>query len=258
MPSPELTFVLGLTLLLGYFIEGLGIYSAVIFAIPIAAVFLGVKVMVAVVSLVDFVMSYVNYHRIPKRADMGPVKRDLNVMLFGTFTGCMLLWLIYDEVLLILLGLLIIASSYDYLSNGRLLNRISKKPVHSKPGKSSLKTIFLAGVSGGMFAFSRPPLFMHLSGKYGDATEVIDSTSSSFLFYDSLFRCILLAALGFIDLSVLLFSLFMMPFILVGIYAGRTKVELSIIYIRRLISLSLLLFGVIMVLWNIYAAYMIL
>ena len=60
MPTPELAFVTGLIFLLGFFLEGLGIYNALMFSIIPLAVFLGVKLMVAILSIIDLMVSYIH------------------------------------------------------------------------------------------------------------------------------------------------------------------------------------------------------
>jgi hypothetical protein len=424
MPSPEVTFVVGLILLLGFFLEGLGIYHAIMFAVPLIAVFIGVKLMVAILSIVDLLVSYVHYQRIPMRTDLSPVKTQLTAVFSGTFVGVILLKTLPDEFLGLLLGAVILAIAYDIRSGGRVLQKLNAiqeirlqgltsrprglklavlltivvcilsvyfvstriQPAYSlifrkttssgevcppddatciqaeaikaevlakqsldvkeavallAPVLASLllipvciimvlglwnhwewvrvlsvtvyslvsmvlllsmlftgvrvlsllvlivvipaalylirddvrllftgyagvegmeeggvrtatdkKLCFISGLGGGLLMFNRPTMLMHFSNKYGSG-EVLESTASAFLFYDALFRCIMLTVVGLISVNILVFTLLMTPFVLIGLYAGRTRVSMDEVYLRGVVALILSVFGLILLLWNI-------
>ncbi len=148
MPTPELAFVTGLIFLLGFFLEGLGIYNALMFSIIPLAVFLGVKLMVAILSIIDLMVSYIHYKRLPVRKDLTPVKPQINAIIIGTLFGVMLLKIIPDEILGIVLGIIILVSSYDIYSGGRIINKIidlqsfRTKALNSKPEGLRITIIF--------------------------------------------------------------------------------------------------------------------
>ncbi|MFC2162903.1 hypothetical protein ACFLRF_04410, partial [Candidatus Altiarchaeota archaeon] len=127
--------------------------------------------------------------------------------------------------------------------------RLHFSPGGGSPAPSVDRLCFLAGFAGGMFMFGRPLLNRHLNEKYHDQ-QTVSATMTSLLFFDAAFRCLMLVIVGLITVNVIIFTLFMLPFILVGAYAGKTRVDMDLPYMRMLIMTVMGVCGLILFFWN--------
>jgi uncharacterized membrane protein YfcA len=208
----ELVAVTALIISFAYIVFGLTGFGSSITAMPFLALLFPIRFAVPFMLFLDLsaalILGWTNRHAINR----SELLRIIPFMLIGIVLGLTILVSVPDRVLLFLLGLFILASAF--------------RGLLSHP---SVKTIAAAwsiplGISGGlftaMFGTGGPLYAIYLAGRLRDKT-MLRATISALICVSGLTRLVLFGMAGlFGQPNLIALAAFMMPFMMLGFYAG--------------------------------------
>lgn len=231
-----------LILLVAYFIRGISGFGSGLVAVPLLALLLPLKFVVAFMLIMDFAASLAlgSAHR--KQVDWSELKPLIPGSIVGVVLGVSLLVHLDQATLLIILGLLIIAFALRSLLNlhgDQLISRLWALPAS-----------LVGGMVSALFGTGGPPYVIYLTHRIRDKGVFRATTSLLFLMEGGL-RGIVFALAGLLFQADLL-GVFLggLPIMALGLWlGGKVHVGISSTQMVRLIG-GLLLISGLSLLWK--------
>jgi uncharacterized membrane protein YfcA len=234
MITLEITLLAGLIVMLGHFIKGLSGFASALFAIPLLAIFLDIRFVVPVFLFFDFISGLVLTIQTRKSIDKVSALLLLSGLVVGTAIGTYFLVSFGNEILKRIFGVLVILFALRILV---LENEETKKHINRIWGPVCG---LLGGCTGGMFGLNGPPMVLYLAHQLKDK-RVFRATLYGVFFVDSCYRLILYSFNRLITLEIIKFAIYLMPFLLIGLFLGsklHTKIKESLF--RKVVTVILI------------------
>ncbi len=143
------------------------------------------------------------------------LKRFLIFLFAGLLIGSLMLKNAPDNRLLFYLGIVVITVAIYFLFFEERLDFSFREG-----GKTGMGAAFWAGILGGVYGISGPPIIVYLKGLKLDK-QTFRTTILSVFFAMSVLRTFIYAFLGLYNFKLLLTAVVSLPFVFAGIYAGN-------------------------------------
>jgi len=141
-----------------------------------------------------------------------------------------------------ILGLLVIGWSLFNLMNARRPSSVSR--LTSPQLYLSSLVGFLGGGLGAMFSVNGPPIIIYMTSII-EEKQIFRSTLYGIFFADACYKVILFTANNLLNAQVLRFAILMMPFLVIGTFAGSLLQKyIPQALFKRVVALILLVTGV--------------
>ncbi len=242
MTPIQIVFLAGTVVLIGHLIKGFSGFASALFAIPLLALFLEIKFIVPVFLLFDFISGLFLVTQTRRLIDKKNAFLLLSGLVIGTAMGTYFLVSFENEVLKRIFGVVVIlfALRILILEDDGAKKQISKiwAPISG----------FAGGCSGAMFGLNGPPLVLYLGFQLKDK-QIFRSTLYGIFFIDACYRLVLFSLNKLITMEVIRFVLYLVPFLLIGLYLGaklQTKINQNAF--KKIIALILILTGILLTL----------
>jgi uncharacterized membrane protein YfcA len=237
MTTIEIILLAGLIVLVGHFIKGLSGFASALFAIPLLALFLDIKLVVPVFLLFDFISGIVLTISTRRFIDKKTVLLLFSGLLIGTAMGTYFLVSFGSEVLKRIFGVVVIlfALKILFLENEGTRRQISKLWAPASG--------IVGGCTGAMFGLNGPPLVFYLAHQLKDK-QVFRATIYAVFFVDACYRLILYSFNGLVTVEVVKSALYLTPFLLAGLLLGsKLHARINENIFRKIIALILVVTG---------------
>ncbi|MBP8812158.1 MAG: sulfite exporter TauE/SafE family protein [Laribacter sp.] len=196
-----------------YIVFGIAGFGTSLVASPVLALFLPVAKIVPLLALMDMCAALGNFIKDGHKAERAELKRLVPLMMIGSGIGAMLLLRTQPETLLLGLGIFIVCYALYALSG--------LKPHSSFSPAASIPFGLVGGVFSALFGMGGFIYAIYLSGRI-EKKDHLRVTQSSLIGLATLTRATLFALAGvYMDTSLLLLTLGLMPAMLAGMIAGR-------------------------------------
>lgn len=240
MVTVEIVLLAGLIVLVGHFIKGFSGFASALFAIPLLALFLDIRLVVPVFLLFDFIAGVILTIQNRRLIAWRSALLLLSGLAIGTAVGTYFLVSFGNEELKRVFGVVIILFALKILiwDNESIRKEISKvwAPVSG----------FVGGCTGGMFGLNGPPLVLYLTHRLKDK-QIFRATLYGIFFVDACYRLILYSLSSLITLEVIRFALFLTPFLLCGIFLGsKMHARIHESTFKKTIALILIVTGAVL------------
>ena len=241
MTTIEIVLLAGLIVLIGHFIKGFSGFASALFAIPLLALFLDIRFVVPVFLLFDLiggaVMTVQNRRLIAWRSAL----LIFSGLAVGTAVGTYFLISFGNEELKRVFGIVIILFALKILIWD---NESSKKEISRIWAPVSG---FFGGCTGSMFGLNGPPLVFYLARQLRDK-RIFRATLYGIFFVDACYRLILYSANKLITTEVVKFALYLIPFLLIGLFLGsRLHARINENVFKKAVALILVVTGAFLV-----------
>jgi uncharacterized membrane protein YfcA len=227
----------GIIVLLGHFIKGVTGFASALFSIPLLALFLDIKFVVPVFLLFDLVSGVILTSQNRRFIDKKSALLILSGLALGTAVGTHFLVSFGNDELKRAFGILVVLFALKLLfwDNGEVKKSLSR-------AWAPVAGIF-GGCTGAMFGLNGPPLVIYLTRQLGDK-QVVRATLYGLFFADACYRLVLYSFKGLITIQVVRFSLYLTPFVLVGLLLGsRLHGRIGERLFRKIVASILLVTG---------------
>lgn len=236
MPGAEILIFAPLVVLLAYVVFGISGFGSTLVAIPLLAHLFPIKFVIPMVVLLDFAATI----RQAVKLRGGVYKEELlpllPFMFAGMLAGVFLLARLSGEVLLLWLGAFVFAYGIYYA--------VRHDSVFKLARWSAVPIGLFAGTTSALFGVGGPLYVMYLTGR-GATPDHIRATMPVIFVFTTVGRIALFAAAGLFSKGVLTTAAFLLPVMMLGLYAGnRFHVNLSHATLVRVIGGLLTLSGV--------------
>ncbi|UCB52904.1 MAG: sulfite exporter TauE/SafE family protein [Candidatus Zixiibacteriota bacterium] len=237
MATVEIVLLAGLIVLIGHFIKGFSGFASALFAIPLLALFLDIRLVVPVFLLFDFIAGVILTIQNRRFIVWRSALLLLSGLAIGTALGTYFLVSFGNEELKRVFGIVIILFAVKILifDNENLRKEISKMwaPVSG----------FIGGCTGGMFGLNGPPMVLYLTHRLRER-QVFRATLYGIFFVDACYRLILYSANRLITIEVVMFALYLTPFLLIGLFLGsKLQMKVNEGIFKKAIALILIVAG---------------
>ncbi len=238
--SPAITteslVLVGLIVLVAYFIRGISGFGSGLIAVPLLAHFLPLTFVVPMILVTDFSASLALGAHTRKHARWDEVKPLLPFSVLGVLAGVTLLVSVPKAPLLTALGLFVLAFGLRSVLNLHGTRTVSRR--WAMP----------AGLSGGMigalFGTGGPPYVIYLNHRLHDKGELRATFTALFILEGALRIVTFLVAGLLLRLDLLLTILATLPLVALGLWAGnRVHVGLTPVQMQRILGALLLVSG---------------
>ncbi|MCG8995585.1 sulfite exporter TauE/SafE family protein [Laribacter hongkongensis] len=205
--------IIFLTIVSAYIVFGIAGFGTSLVASPVLALFLPVAKIVPLLALMDMCAALGNVIKDGDKAELSELKRLVPLMMVGSGIGAMLLLRTKPETMLLGLGIFIVCYALYALSG--------LKPHGSFSPVASIPFGLVGGVFSALFGMGGFVYAIYLSGRI-EKKEHLRVTQSSLIGLATLTRATLFALAGvYMDTTLLLLTLGLMPAMLAGMIAGR-------------------------------------
>lgn len=209
-----------------FFLKGLIGFGPALIFIPVGALIFNPQSIIVASSFLDLIAGVIMWRSVKSVQSVPFLLGIVAAMAIGTIAGVFLLSYFPTETFKILLGIVVFIlgmwfavfrtkETYDRLQN-QLPEKCSRKDI----GYAGL-----AGMSGGLFGISGPPIIWHLGKQF--QMSVIRDLLIVFFVFAAIARVILFSAAGMVTHETMLFTAAGIPGLLIGLYLG-TRVFLRI------------------------------
>ena len=227
---------------LASFIKGLSGFAALLIAIPLLALFLDIKTIIPLVTLVSFSVSLLLIIELKKKLDLRKIYPFLIGTVPGIPLGVYLLKRLDSDVILFSLGVILIAYS--------LFGLFSKPIKREMAGKYAYLFGLVAGCLGGGLSLHGPIVIVYTSLQRWNKDE-IKVTMQGFFLISAAIVIIFHAVSGLTNITVLRFFGLSLPGVLIGNYLGSHLYgRLKEAHYTQVIFVLLGLLGVLMIYRN--------
>jgi uncharacterized membrane protein YfcA len=242
MTTTEMILLAGFIVMIGHLIKGFSGFASALFAIPLLALFLDIRFVVPVFLLFDLISGLILLIQTKRFIDKRAALLILSGLLVGTAIGTYLLVSFGNEALKSVFGVVVILFALKILigDNKNVKKEISKiwAPLSG----------FAGGCTGAMFGLDGPPIVLYLTHQLKDK-QTFRATLYGIFFVHACYRLILYSANKLITTEVIKFTLYLTPFLLIGILIGlkmHAKMKDERVF-RKIISLILVITGIFLV-----------
>lgn len=237
MTFVEIVLLAGTIVLLGHLIKSVTGFASALFSIPLLALFLDIKFVVPVFLIFDLASGAILTIQNRRFIDKKSALMILSGLVVGTAVGTYLLVSFGNEELKRVFGILVILFALKSLvwDNGEARKSLNRAwaPVAG----------ILGGCTGAMFGLNGPPLVIYLTRQLGNK-QAFRATLYGLFFADACYRLVLYSFKGLITIQVLRFSLYLTPFVLVGLLLGsKLHGRIGERFFRKIVAIILLLTG---------------
>jgi len=212
MPTPETLLLAALILAATYAVFGLTGFGSTVLALPVLAHFMPLKFAVPLLMLLDLVAGLTLSARARSGVRRDEIWRLVPFLLAGLALGVFLLVGLPERPLLAALGVFLLAyAGYGLVRRG---------------GEFSLAPFWAApfGLAGGIFAalFGTGGVLvsLYVAGRLKDKSE-LRATVAAAVLVNSGGRLVLFGAVGLLTADVLLSALWLLPSVVIGLFAGQ-------------------------------------
>lgn len=237
MTIAEIVILGGTIVLLGHFIKGVTGFASALFSIPLLALFLDIKFVVPVFLLFDLVSGAILTVQNRRFIDRKSALLIFSGLVLGTAVGTHFLVSFGNQELKRLFGILVVLFALKLLfwDNGEVKKSLNR-------AWAPVVGIF-GGCTGAMFGLNGPPLVIYLARQLGDK-QIFRATLYGLFFADACYRLVLYSFKGLITIQVVRFSLYLTPFVLVGLLLGsRLQGRIGERFFRMIVASILLVTG---------------
>ncbi|MGV7959809.1 sulfite exporter TauE/SafE family protein [Photorhabdus tasmaniensis] len=215
---PDL-FICIFAVFFAYLVFGIAGFGSALIASPILALYIPVAKIVPLLALIDLTAAVINVARDGRRAEFSELKLIVPLMIIGSLIGAAILLMARPDVLVLVLGLFVVFYSLYSLFSGKAYRQF--------PVKAAIPFGLGGGVFSALFGSGGFLYAIYLAGRIPDK-EAFRITQTTLIGFSTLTRVIIFVVLGiYLDSSLLLLILALIPAMLLGIYLGR-KVTLKI------------------------------
>lgn len=232
--------VLAATLLVAYVIFGMAGFGSALIASPVMALYLPVAKIVPLLALLDLCAAVVNVSRDGRSAAWPELKRLVPLMVAGSLMGATILLTTRPDILLLALGIFVIAYALYALSG--------LKPDRQFPAAASVPFGLVGGVFSALFGSGGFIYAIYLSGRI-EKKETLRITQTTLIGLSTLTRVVIFIFAGvYMDSSLLLLALTLLPGMLMGITLGRYfTLKMSREQFLRILNVILLCSGMMLI-----------
>jgi uncharacterized protein len=224
------------TVAAAYVIFGITAFGAALFTVPVLSHWLPLDFVLPMCVLLDVAASLTLGARFSREADVSELKWMAPASAAGAVLGVTLLVTLPRQATLAALGVFLLAYGVYALRQGVAARRVSRRwaPVAG----------FSGGAMGTLFGAGAPPYAIYLSRRLADK-RALRATLSNMVLLSTSIRAIVFFAGGLMLADRLVGFAALVPFMLIGLWAGnRAHVGIPREHVLRLVSVLLALMGI--------------
>ncbi len=230
-----------------FFLKGLTGFGPALIFIPIGALIFDPQSIIVASSFLDLTAGLIMWRRVRSVQSIPFLLGIVVAMSIGTVFGVYLLSAFPTETFRILLGIAVLilglwfAVFRSRTSFGQLKERLPEKCNRKDIGYSAF-----AGISGGLFGISGPPIIWHLGKQYRMST--FRDLLIVFFVFAAIARIISFSVAGMVNYETMMYTVAGIPGLFIGLYFG-TKVFLKIdeAMFSKAVGIALIAFAILLV-----------
>jgi len=206
--------IAGIIILIAHFIKGFSGFGSALVALPLLVFFFDIKFAIPVFLVNDITGSTIMCLR-----ERGHVNKEVLWvivlgLLMGSVLGGIFISTTNSETLLKLFGMVVMAMALHIFITRNKRSRITRKKLWG------LVTGWVAGLCQVSFGIGGPPAVYYTAQTSRNKTQ-LRATLYSIFYAASIFQFITYVLIGIMTTSVILFSVQLIPFMLLGLFLGN-------------------------------------
>lgn len=235
----ETILLAGMILFAAGIIKGFSGFGTALFSVPLLALFLDVKFIVPSFAFIALVGNGYLVVQNRKNIDKKHISIVLVGILIGSLIGTLFLISLAESLLKRVLGAVVVIFALKIFFEKQKLKKI--KDVWG------VVAGFLGGISDAMFASGGPPVITYLVYKL-NSKDLLRASIGGIFFINAIWRIILLTYSGIITTEILEFSIFVIPFLLVGMIVGKKiSIKVDFALFKKILAIILIIVGMLLV-----------
>jgi len=235
----ELILLAGMILFVAGMIKGFSGFATALFAVPLMAFFLDIKFIVPVFAFIDLVGNGYLIVQNRKHIHKKNIIFLLVGILIGSLIGTLFLISLASIILKRILGIIVVIFAVKIFFEKQKLKKIRNM--------WGVVAGFFGGIFSAMFSTGGPPVVTYLVYKL-KSKDLLRATIGGVFFINAIWRIILLAYGQIITTEILEFSLYIIPFLIIGMILGRKiSIKVDFVLFKKILAIILIVVGILLI-----------
>lgn len=192
-------------------IQGATSFGFSLFALPILAVFLPLKVIVPMLVIYSIIMNSIILYKIRKHVKIKRILMLIVAAVIATPIGANMLISMDERILQLIVGAIVAISALSFYFGYKI--KINNEKIAYIP------VGFLSGLLNGSVSLSGPPVILFLTNQ-GVEKQVFRATLTAYFWILNIMTVVTFIYKGLVSTETLKFTLYLLPALVIGVLIG--------------------------------------